>query len=245
MKNKFWLLVLVVLQLSCKSNVNKKNQHNIIVSCDSLNNVAAKNYESDEVNKTITLFEDVALCYLSKEDSAKASYSFLNMATLYMERLKDYDEAIEYAKKSKHINNSAFHTANVDKLIGLLYGELNEIDSSEFYFDLAEEVFTGLNSHKAVAVVNYDRSIVSFKNKDFQNSKKWLEVALAALDDDTQFNRIFTMNNFGILLGMEMKDSSLVSKSINKNNYLLRKNEVIKRNIDSFYVLHRKYDSLK
>lgn len=243
MTYKYLLIVLSLLHFGCKSQVDEKIDYSV-VSCDSLMHVAASNYEADEVNRTISFFQDAANCFISKEDSVKASYTFLNMATLNRERLKDYEEALHYAKKSKDINKNAFHTANVNKLIGLLYGELNEMDSSRLYFDLAERGFIELNAHKAVAVVNYDRAIVDFINNDLKSSKKWLEDAIAAFDD-TQYNRLFVMNNFGILLGVEMKDSSLVRKCINRNNGLLEGNEVIKSNVDSFYVLERKYGSLR
>ncbi len=161
--------------------------------------------------------------YRSQNDWQKAGTTYLNLATVYTDRLQQQDSALVMADRSIEICRYMKDTtqeANVLKYKGLLLGRVGRLKEAETAIAEAIALFEAVDFKNGVVISHFNLARVYFLNERYEASSELLQNCTNYWRAKGKKDRIFTDNLFGIELYCRMGEFDKASAMIAENAQL-------------------------
>lgn len=232
--NKTIVLFFVLLVYSCgkqqATETVKKEEipKETVKTPKELEKEAIKIYQENP-DSALLIFKDLIDFYEKENNTTKASFSSLSVASIYDENLNQPDSALVYANQSLDMwkkENDNLQVANLLKYVGLLEGKIGNYEAATQHIDEAIVLYNALDFKEGLAVANFNLAQVYVEKGEHKKGAKLLEEATDFWRKAYNKDRIFTNNLFAIELYGKTGDTRNLKKRIKENKDILSENKV-------------------
>ena len=165
--------LLSLLNISIFSHKTEKNE-----LLDRYLHITRKEYTNTQINDLLVSYKDSLSIAENIKSGKEIAYYNLVITKLYY-HLGIYNNAIEYGLRSINeftkLKESRF-LVNSYTLVGIMYGELDDYDIAEVYFQKIDSI-ASLTNNKSVLYHNYINLGIMNMNKDLNKALEYLEKA--------------------------------------------------------------------
>ncbi len=178
--------------------LNTKDSNFLILNKYNLGLIYLQTYKCKEA---IEIFNELRSYYLRNNNTLKLINSTANIGWAYYYNLQ-YNNAIKYTKEAIQIsnqNNVNIQLGDLFQRLAVLFVEIKELDSSEYYFAKSNEAYIHINNYIGQAYNINNMGGLFYHAKAFDKAINYYQKALKLFDSLGMGNEIGNVyNNIGI-----------------------------------------------
>ncbi len=167
----------------------------------SLTSMANIYANSGKTTKSIETHLEAAQLFSKSGVKNRVAHSYLNIGSIYTNIVYDFEKGLEYTLKAKEMflaEGDSFKTGYTMLVIGTIYDELEDVESSLQYYNAALAIFSEYNHEVLISITN---NYIGEVYKKDGNYNKAIEFYSKSLDQNTKLKRAVgiavALNNIG------------------------------------------------
>lgn len=235
---------------SCKSNkidkaeISEMDSLSIVHQCQYFDSLGYSSYDDPET--MISYFDSSA--QIAKLINSKSNGTrFLNIASIFVESMSQYDKALPYLDSATIIYRATYDTvrlANILKYRGFVSAKTGEIDSGLADISYAIDLFTLKDYKPGVAVSLFDLALINEIQGDHNEAVKNLNKAKSYWISIANNSRIFGINNKLMINYRFLEKETMIDSLINENKAIKAKIELSEIELNEFEKILKEYSAV-